>query len=155
MRRLCGFPQLGVKPPRPFLGAMSRFDPLRGNEIDTLLDQHKALQNQRKRPFAEVGGVKKCSCGDAFFRILAAADTRAPASGRLGQFEKNAGSLPPGRGGSGVKGPADTETEPVVPNAGRGLEATGRAEMIWVEAPGAAATHTQFTIFDCRWRAIR
>ena len=49
-RRLRGFPQLGVKPPRLFLGTMSRIDPVQANELDTLLCTEKALQNQRNRP---------------------------------------------------------------------------------------------------------
>lgn len=42
MQRLWGFPQLGVKPPRLFLGAMSRIDPQ-----PTLRTQRKPAPKQK------------------------------------------------------------------------------------------------------------
>ncbi len=38
MRHLSGFPQLGVKAPRQFLGTMSRFDPLLPKQSNALKD---------------------------------------------------------------------------------------------------------------------
>ena len=51
--------------PLVFPAAISARDPVRANEIDTLLDQHKVLQNQRKRPKAAVWVTDRnaFSCG--------------------------------------------------------------------------------------------
>ena len=61
-------PAAGGKPPRIFLGAMSRIDLRRATDVDTFLCQPKAPQIQRKRPKTESPGAAKYSLVLAYER---------------------------------------------------------------------------------------